>query len=283
MKVLKVGCGWWGFREKPLEDHFEICRRFGFATLEVGIGDEFLPAIPLATSGEALGQIRLLAEEQGIRIPFATIESDFTFTDRDKHRQMMAQVEKAIQIAEKLQSTHLRFFAGFTPAEAITERLYQQVLTAFNVCEERCSQAGILISIETHGRIEWKADVAFHHNTISTDPHFLARLLRDLPETIGFNYDPGNMKAVRPDDKKYGLDLLNHRINYCHLKDWKRKDGGWTAAAPGDDDLDYGVLLSEMKFDGTYLIEYEPLEDLEAGISRSLHYLKKTGFTLSFV
>ena len=36
-----------------------------------------------------------------------------------------------------------------------------------------------------------------------------------------------------------------------------------------------------MKFDGVYLIEYEPLEDPEDGIQRSLDYLSRVapGFT----
>ena len=35
---MLVGCGEWGFREMPMEKHFEICRDFGFHWLEFGIG-----------------------------------------------------------------------------------------------------------------------------------------------------------------------------------------------------------------------------------------------------
>ena len=42
-----------------------------------------------------------------------------------------------------------------------------------------------------------------------------------------------------------------------------------------DDDIDYGQLLPVKGHDGAYLIEYEPLEDTEDGIKRSLEYLRR--------
>ena len=80
------------------------------------------------------------------------------------------------------------------------------------------------IAIETHGGITFDDDEAAHHfNSVSTDPESLIRIIDQLPPTVGFNYDPGNIKAVRPDDKNLLLRAINERINYCHLKDWKRK------------------------------------------------------------
>ena len=81
------------------------------------------------------------------------------------------------------------------------------------------------------------------------------------------------VKAVNPDDKMCLLELLNDRINYCHLKDWSRRGQGWVAGAIGDDDLDYQPIFEQLKFDGICQIEYEPLEDTEDGIQRSLNYL----------
>ncbi|NRA97216.1 MAG: sugar phosphate isomerase/epimerase, partial [Planctomycetes bacterium] len=112
-----------------------------------------------------------------------------------------------------------------------------------------------------------------HAGTPTTDPEGLRRMMRDLPPRVGFNYDPGNIKAARPDDTTYGLDIIDSRINYCHLKDWTRKGDGWVAVAIGEDDMDYGSLLARMSFDGVYLIEYEPTHDVEDGIRRSLAHL----------
>jgi len=282
MNTIKIGCGWWGFREKPLDEHFTLCKKWGFKTLEVGIGDEFQATIPMNSTGGQLEAIKEKGRTLGISTPFATIENDFTLPDAQQHQRMVDHAVRALTIASRLGITHIRIFAGFMPASDITAGIYQQVTDAFKTCHEVSQPLGIRISIETHGKIEWKNGVAFHHPTISTDPSFLEKLLRDLPEEIGFNYDPGNLKAAHPEDRRYALDLLNGRINYCHLKDWRPEQGGWVAAAIGDDDLDYAELLPRIKFDGIYLIEYEPLEDLEAGIQRSLDYLHRIGYSLQF-
>ena len=126
-------------------------------------------------------------------------------------------------------------------------------------------------------------DGAAHHvHTVSTDRSSVARLVRELPARVGFNFDPGNLKAVAPADKSFLVDLLNNRINYCHLKDWRHAGTGWLAGAPGDDDLDYGTLLPQLRYDGVYLIEYEPTADVEAGLQRSLDYFRRIGMELIF-
>ena len=72
------------------------------------------------------------------------------------------------------------------------------------------------------------------------------------------------------------LDILNDRINYCHLKGWfQYDDGTWQAAGVGNGTMDWKVFLSKMKFDGVYLIEYEPTHDILDGIKRSIEYLVK--------
>jgi sugar phosphate isomerase/epimerase len=166
-------------------------------------------------------------------------------------------------------------FAGFELAGNMTEELWAQMLLAFAEMHELCSPLGVVISIETHGRITRKNEGFIQEHTITTDWACLQRLLHELPPAVGFNFDPGNLKTVaagRPltDYAK----LLGKRINYCHLKDWKRVDDYWVACAPGDDDLDYDVLLKEVPFQGVYLIEYEQTGDVIEGIGRSLAYLR---------
>ncbi|MFM8933912.1 MAG: sugar phosphate isomerase/epimerase family protein, partial [Gemmataceae bacterium] len=122
---------------------------------------------------------------------------------------------------------------------------------------------------------------AIHLPTVTTDHQGLTRLLHSMPAKTGINYDPGNIKAAEGSKAHLHLALLNKRVNYCHLKDWKRQGQGWVACAVGDDDLDYGSLIRQMDFEGVYLIEYEPLHDPEDGIRRSLQNLKSAGIELA--
>lgn len=279
-KIIDVGCGWWGFRELPFAAHLNVCSAVGFRTLEIGIGDEFAATFPMNTDEKWVDEAMSKAAQAGIKLSLATAENDFSLTDPQAHRQMLDHVLAVIDIARLFGVSHLRLFAGFTPAKDFTARLYEQVVDAFKLVNERCVEYGIAISIETHGKITWKGGVAHHENTISTDPYYLDRLMRDLPANIGFNYDPGNIKAVWPEESDCFVSILADRINYCHLKDWIARDGGWVAAAIGDGALDYSSLLPKIPYDGVYLIEYEPLRDLEDGIRRSLAYLERLGYVI---
>ena len=274
-----VGCGEWGFRELPLEEHFRIARDFGFRFLEFGIGGGQVGRLPEQMSEGDVETFRTLANEYAIKTPFCCIENDFTLPDAVQHEAMVTKVQDQIRWAAQCGATHVRLFAGFTPSSEIWTRMTH----AFASCEAITTARNMSIAIETHGGIRFHDDgSATHFHSVSTDRQALERLLAELPSNIGINYDPGNLKAVAPEDHRYALDIVNRRVNYCHLKDWQRQGAGWVACAPGDDDLDYGKLLPQLDFDGVYLIEYEPLEDTEDGIRRSLEYLRSIDPDLRF-
>jgi sugar phosphate isomerase/epimerase len=277
MPTLQLGCGEWGFRALPMEEHCRIARDFGFHTLEIGIGGDYAGRLPRAMDEYSVREFHALVSEYNLQAPFCCLENDFTLTDSDAHGAMLLQTKDEIRLAKRLGATHVRLFAGFTPASQMTEVLWRQLLDALEECASLGAELELKIAIETHGRITMINGAAHHEHTVSTEPESLRRLMTEMPPEIGFNYDPGNLKAVAPEDKTFVLPLLNERINYCHLKDWRRRGEGYEAVAMGDDYLDYGVLLPQMKFDGIYLIEYEPTEDVEAGIARSLEYLRRIG------
>jgi len=277
MKTLLVGCGEWGFRDLPMAEHFRIAGELGFRTMEIGIGGDRLGRLSPTMSAADITAFKRLREQSGIATPFCCLENDFTQGDPN-----VAGILDQIRLAKELDATHVRLFAGFTPVARMTEMVWRGMLEAFMVCHERCCDLQLVIAIETHGRITLRNGAAHHQHTVSTDPASLRRLLWELPPNIGFNFDPGNLKAVAPADRNFCLDLINDRINYCHLKDWRRLGDGWEAVAMGDDDLDYGALLPRLQFAGPYLIEYEPTVDVTAGIRRSLDYLRRLGYELRF-
>ena len=273
-KNITIGVGEWGFRALPMREHFQIAKKFGFQWLEFGIGGDQVGRLSEAPDQEEIDEFTEMRAEFGINTPFCCIENDFTLADADEYAAMVDKVKSQIQAAAACGATHVRLFAGFTPAGIVTGEIWSRMIDAFAQGDALCEELGLLIGIETHGGIEFNNDgSATHINSVTTDASSLQRLLTDLPPRVGFNYDPGNIKAVNPDEKLCLLDLLNDRINYCHLKDWSRRGQGWAAGEIGDDELDYQPIFEQLKFDGICQIEYEPLEDTEDGIQRSLDYL----------
>jgi sugar phosphate isomerase/epimerase len=283
--LLKVGCGEWGFRNLPLRKHFEIAAGFGFQELEFGIGGGQTGRLSEAPSPQEIAEFRALVREYGMATPGCCIENDFTLPDPGLHA---AQVQKALmqgRAAAECGASQVRVFAGFTPLSAMTEPIWSRLLSALIACDAELGKLGMTLAIETHGAIRFTSDgAAIHSPTVTTDRDGLERLLAALPERIGFNYDPGNIRAAHPEDSRLAVDLLAGRITYCHLKDWVRAGEGWRAVAVGDaaDGIDFADLLPKTHFEGTYLIEYEPLADTGEGISRSLNHLRAVGFHLQF-
>ena len=146
------------------------------------------------------------------------------------------------------------------------------MLDALRTANEICRSLGMQISIETHGALTPFGMGVKHTPTVSTDKSALKRMLKSLPDSVGINFDPGNLKPVHRESLESYAELLENKINYCHLKDWiLNDDGSWTAAGVGD----WRNLLKKIHYDGIYLIAYEPTHDVEAGIRRSLDYLRR--------
>jgi sugar phosphate isomerase/epimerase len=273
---LTLGIGEWGFRNRPIAEWIDLATRLGFKHLEFGIGGGWPGRLPDAPTPADVAAFNRLAASRGVTTRYCCLENDFTRPDASEHaaqlRTTLAQLAPAADCGAKA----VRLFAGFTPAEQVTDEIYGRMMDGLYQCAKAAAKLGTTIAIETHGAISANADGSLaHRHTVTTRRDWIVRLLEELPEGVDFNYDPGNLKAADPDDQRYAADLLAGRVTYCHLKDWKRKGMGWTACAPGDDDIDYGKLLPVRGYDGVYLIEYEPLEDTEDGIKRSLAYLRR--------
>ena len=274
---VTLGCGEWGFRNRPMAEWFDLAAGFGFKHLEFGIGGDQRGRLPEAPTAGDVSAFRKLADRHRVTTRYCCLENDFTRPDAGEHEAQVRKVLAQLPAAADCGAEVVRLFAGFTPADEMTEAIWGRLIAALTTSAAAAARRGMRIAIETHGAITQSPDGSLvHRPTVSTRRDGLARLLREMPAEIGFNFDPGNLKAADPTDRRYAADLLAGRINYCHMKDWRRTGEGWTACAPGDDDLDYASLLPIPGFDGVYLIEYEPLEDTVDGLKRSLAYLRKT-------
>lgn len=277
---VSLGFGEWGFRAQPLENHFASARRLGLGVMEFGIGaDHLWPGrVPAAPDADRIRSFRALADRNGITTPFAVVENDFTFSSSVRVEAEVQKVLSAIATAHKCDATHLRIFAGMRPWEKMNETIWTTVLDALDTCASAARGLGMELAVETHGLITMAQDGSeLHHHTMTTHPEGIARLHREMPVGVGFNYDPGNLRAVAPGDPTCAAELVRGRVNYCHLKDWSRVGTGWRTVAPGDDSLDWVGVLQLAGYEGVALLEYEPMEDAEAGTRRGLEYLSSLG------
>lgn len=273
-KEIPIGCGEWGFREIPMRQHFEIAQQFGFHWLEFGIGGQLAGRLHRQSTDQEIEGFLDLLDEFDVMCPCCALENDFTLPDAAAHDEMVSRTLDQFNVAAMCRATHLRLHAGQTPAAEMTEESWARMIEAFHLCQAEASRRGLTLAIETISIASKNADgtnspVA----AVTSDRECLKRLIAELPPEIGFNFDPGNLKPIHPDDPLCCLDILNGHINYCHLKDWARLGAGWVPVAMGEGGLDFGPIFQEMSYDGICLIEYEAPFDTVDGIQRSLTYL----------
>jgi sugar phosphate isomerase/epimerase len=273
---IMVGCGEWGLRNLPIDEHFAVAQRLGFRYLEFGIGGGHAGRLPEEPTVKDVKAFLKLAAAHGVQTPFCCLDNDFTMSNLLKHMRSVERVVEQINAAADCGATQVRLFVGNTPYKRMTDDSWRRMIEAFETCNTVSADLGVRIAIETKGAVKKNADGSMTHaSTASTSFEGLNRLVDDLPPAIGFNYDPANIKAAEPDCQDLHLPLLNHRISYCHLKDCKRSGEGWVSCAVGESNLNYESLLEQMRYDGVYLIDYDDPEDLEDGIKRSVSYLNR--------
>lgn len=271
-----VGVGEWGFRELPFEEHCKIAAKFGFRFMELGIGGDFLGRIRSDIQPLEMSRMLECIKDYNLLTPFMCLENDFTIGDTKEIEKAIFRVCREVKLSKHFGATHIRLFAGFTPVDDVNEEIWNNMIKAFKAVNSECKKLGMVISIETHGKLIEKGKGVIHIPTVSTNKETLKRMLKELPNTIGINFDPGNLVPIQADPVISYLDILNERINYCHLKDWvKNDDGSWSAVGVGDGGINWRELLNAMDFNGVYIIEYEPVDDVEDGIARSLKHIRK--------
>lgn len=177
MRKIKIGCGGWGFRELPIEEHFRISRQFGFNILEFGIGLDREGWLPAEPEDDYIEWFSSLKAKYSTEVPFMCIENDFTVGDERKHQEGVKEVIRQMHSIYRFGATYVRLFAGFTPAQEVDEVIWKRMISAFEECEHTADKLNQVIAIETHGRITFERDIAHHTPTVSTDPDCVKRLL----------------------------------------------------------------------------------------------------------
>ena len=274
---MKLGLAEWGMRDLPIEEHYKMTRKFGLKYLELGIGGYMPGQIPNGMNGEWVKKLQGYSKKYDVLTPYMCFGNDFTIEDEKAVREKVDEIIADLPACSEIGVTHLRLFSGFSSHKEIVGPRWDLMIDSFKKVSKACERYEMQISIETHGRLEPKGNGVIHHHTTSTDKDAIRRMLAELPENVGINYDPGNLKPVQDEDVTSYLPLIGGRLNYCHLKDWKQLDNGsWIPVAIGDvpdTTIDWKKLFGTIKFDGVYLLEYEQTFDIEDGFARSLDFI----------
>lgn len=275
--TITVGLAEAGFRDLPIEDHCKIASKFGFHYLELGIGEGFPGRLSGDISSSGVDELKKCVQDYNLKTPFVCLENDFTQGSEGELKEEVERVKREIELAKKLGATHVRLFSGFAPVKEVKGNRWNNMIKALREVASKCSELGMEIAIETHGRNEDEGKGFHSYHTTASDKDAIVKLLEETPTTVGINFDPGNLEPLGPLSPidYLEVDIIRKRINYFHLKDSAQyADGSWTRVALGEGNIDFKALLRKADFDGVYLIEYPKTDDSIGGVCRGLNHLK---------
>ncbi len=274
--LTRLGCGEWGFRNMSIDERARGLARIGMRVVEFGVGGGMAGRLPEEPSPSDIKRFRQLHEDYGLEPRYGVLENDFTLRDRNAHVAQLARTERLMRSIAACGARHVRLFTGFMPIDDMDDAIWSQLVSALERMQTLATELDLVIGLETHHAV--LAGVpATHVHTATTRADGVERLLAEMPEEIGFLWDPGNIKTVDPDDHDYLIPTLAGRVVAAHLKDWRRDENGWQTVEPGADDIDYDLALRRIDYDGVCLIEYDSVADPIEGTARSRDYLVSIG------
>ncbi|OGV40060.1 MAG: hypothetical protein A2020_13755 [Lentisphaerae bacterium GWF2_45_14] len=275
---MKIGNAAWGFRETPIEKQLAITQDMGLELLELSIAGYPTNELQLDSTADDILKIKALFNQYGISAECAAAGNDFTMADEEKCRMEVEKLCRVIDIAAATKSKLLRIFAGFSPAAEVKGNRWKTMISCIRETAAYASKYGIALAIETHGGVERVSETeCIHFHSVSTELEMFVDLLKEMPVNVGVNFDPANLYAVGIEKPENFFEAVSSRVNYMHLKDFKRNTatGFLTPVACGESEMNWKNLMAAIKdFSGPALIEYENTGDAEDGFRRSLDYLK---------
>ncbi|MCD7805897.1 MAG: sugar phosphate isomerase/epimerase [Lachnospiraceae bacterium] len=269
---MKFGNAAWGFRQMPLEEQLKFTRKMGFEVLELGIANA--PGdLPLTVEEKELEQVKNLFFQYGVRLDYASTGNDFS----EGNQRDLEKVRRVCDICGRLGVKYLRIFSGFSPVKEVVGDRWETMISSLREADAYAGKRNVHLVIETHGGVRTFRDGVEHFMSTSSHPETLARMLKELPETVRVCYDPANLWAVGLQKPEEVYEICRDRVSMVHLKEFvPLASGHLRPAACGDGEMNWRGILEALKdYEGAALFEYENPWDVREGTARCYDYIKK--------
>ncbi len=249
----KLACAAWGFREYTPPRYFAAARQLGLEFVEINIDEGQTRHLSPSDSDADLQKVARQAADEGVKIVAVAGGNDFTVPDAAARAKQVDAVKRQLDVCATLGAEVLRIFAGWAGDKQVRDETFGWVRDCLEELAPYAEKSGVTIAVENHGGVT------------KTGAECL-RLLRDMPRTVGLNYDPANFRHA-DEDPLAALLVTRDRIVYTHWKDVKLVDDGWEYCAMGEGVIAWQPIVAELLtfYDGYWAIEYENPADVQEG------------------
>lgn len=191
------------------------------------------------------------------------------FGVNDEHiKSQFTQVQKQIEMANKLDGRLVRIFASLIPEQYATRETIERVIQNLMKLTKVAEDSGVMLALENEFGITSRGE------------QIVQIIDRINSPNLGANLDPANF-MVSKEDPVRAIEVLGRRIFHTHLKDCTYTGTGrwwgyeWVELGTGQ--MDYRSILAKLEkvgYNGFLSLEYEQ-SDIVRGTILSRMYLKK--------
>ena len=259
--------------------HFASSATFDGIEISVSPGS---PLDPASVTDDDIQQAKDLLEEEGVEALTVFHYEDYASQDPDRAKTARANVSRAMDIAESL-NTPIVCCNAWVSGEDDAAKL-KSFAAIFGDIAKLAEDRGFQIAIENcpHGG-----------RNIAWSPAMWERMFDAIPsESLGLEYDPSHL-VWEGIDPIAPIREFASRIYAFHAKDTEiltpvlRREGilgrgWWRARIPGWGEIDWKAIfgaLADIRYDGDIIIEHEdPVfsdERFEEGLRLGLRHLRK--------
>jgi L-ribulose-5-phosphate 3-epimerase len=207
-----------------------------------------------STSNDFLLPLRRLAYKNNVDLYSISVRTEMTRPARELRDKEVMELNKWIDVAEKLGANHIRVFGGSVPKEATEDQAAGWVVEVLQRSAEHAARKGVILGLENHGGITERA----------------ARIIEIVKRVdnpwVQINLDTGNFRSdVFPQIEM----CLPYAVNTQVKVEMRRDDG---SAGPSDWERIF-QLFAKHGYRGYMALEYEGKEDAAIAVPRELRRL----------
>lgn len=275
-QIQTIVCSESGLRMIPISKQFELLKKVGIHSIELGVGGGFTGHLSDSPTSEEIKEVQHLQEQFQIKTPFCAIECSLSESDSTQPNPAVEHLKSQISSVAILGVKTVNLVISQEPSIDVTETFWGKLSETIQALDSHANETGFRIALMTRGLVEEQSEEGeFYVETIMTNRDALTRLVTSMPTHVGFGYEPGMFKAVNPSDLRLGLDIVKDRLEAYVLQDWKQHFRFLKQAVIGQDDLDFRSIITQIEPNIPALLSVPSSKSPEADLEKSLAYLDR--------
>ncbi len=208
-----------------------------------------------STDPAYLDDLRHLAFENGVPFSGAACGSSMVQATAEKRRQALEDIEKWIDVTDRLGASHLRVFGGELPPGTSVKQGTNWVVETMKPACEYAGKRGITLGIEDHSGVTQNADVCLEIMHRVNSPY------------AGINLDITHFIPTASEDRYAQIEACVPYATHTHIRD--HFDDG----TPIDMDRVW-KMFHDGGYKGFMSVEYEGKEQPVTGIPKLMHKVR---------